>query len=140
MDSTLSPGDALVAAMLTTSAADERMSDTELRSISRMVDALPAFRGYDHDRIRHISAVVFDMLEADDGLDAIIGLVSEALPADLNETAYALACDVAAADGRVPMAERRWLQMLRHGLGVGRLTAAAIERGARARHRPLPSG
>jgi tellurite resistance protein len=139
MTSPFSPGDALVAAMLTTSAADERVSDAELRSIMQIVDALPAFRDYDTDRIHNISAAVVDMLEAEDGLDAIIGLVKDALPDELNETAYALACDVAAADGNVPMSERRWLEMLRRGLSVGRLTAAAIERGARARHLKLPA-
>ena len=56
----------------------------------------------------------------------------------MNETAYAFACDLAAADGTVKMTELRWLEMLRHELGVGRLAAAAIERGARARHQRIP--
>jgi len=51
----------------------------------------------------------------------------------LRETAYALACDVAAADGRVSQEEMRLLTLIRHGLPVGRLPTAAIQRGARAR-------
>jgi hypothetical protein len=35
------------------------------------------------------------------------------------------------------MTELRFLEMLRHELQVGRLAAAAIERGARARHQRL---
>src|SRR3546814_1329947 len=63
--------------------------------------------------------------------------ISAALPEKLKETAYALALDVAAADGAVSQEELRMLEMLRHRLAVGRLPAAAIERGARARYMRL---
>ena len=59
------------------------------------------------------------------------------LPAPLRETAYALACEVAAADGRPADAELQMLEMLRHRLGIDRLIAAGIERGVQARHRTL---
>ncbi|MAS43219.1 hypothetical protein SAMN05444336_104304 [Albimonas donghaensis] len=136
--SLFTPQDALVATMVTTSAADERISSNELLSIERTVAALPAFAGYDKDRLAYVTRTVFDMLSEDDGLDAILGMIIEALPRALNETAYAFACDLAAADGTVKMTELRWLEMLRHELGVGRLAAAAIERGARARHQRIP--
>ena len=50
------------------------------------------------------------------------------------ETAYALACDVAAADGMLEEIEIRFLQEIRYELNIDRLHGAAIERGARARH------
>ena len=131
------PQDALVAVMVTTSAADSTMTAPELLSIERIVNAMPAFADYDTDRIPRVSQTVMDMLSEEDGLDAILGLVKEALPERLGETAYAMACDVAAADGRVKMTELRFLEMVRHELNVGRLAAAAIERGARARHQPI---
>jgi hypothetical protein len=81
--------------------------------------------------------MVGDLFEEEDGLDALIGLVEQALPDHLRETAYALACDVAAADKRVNIYELRLLELLRDELRVGRLAAAAIERGARARHQRL---
>ncbi len=133
----LSPQDALVAVMVAVSAADQNMTDRELASITGIINILPVFAGYDDDRIPRVSAMVVDLLEEEDGLDALIGLVEEALPDHLRETAYALACDVAAADVAVAMTELRFLEMLRHGLHVGRLVAAAIERGARARHQRL---
>ncbi|MFT7026883.1 MAG: tellurite resistance protein [Paracoccaceae bacterium] len=129
--------DSLVAVMITTSAADGSMSASELLSIERIVGAMPAFANYDPDRIRGVSQLVIDMLSEEDGLDAILGLVKEALPPHLNETAYAMACDVAASDGVVRLAELRFLEMVRDELGVGRLAAAAIERGARARHQTI---
>ncbi|MEM7056656.1 MAG: tellurite resistance TerB family protein [Pseudomonadota bacterium] len=130
----LSAQDALVAVMLATSAADETMTDRERASIISIVNLLPVFQDYDTDRVHQVSGMVTDLFTEEDGLDALLGLVEAALPDHLRETAYALACDVAAADGRVAMSELRMLEELRHELHVGRLAAAAIERGARARH------
>ncbi|MFV0475264.1 MAG: tellurite resistance TerB family protein [Pikeienuella sp.] len=130
----MSPQDALIAVMIAVSAADEVQSTQELLTIDRIIDAVPAFLGYDKDRVPVVKALVGDLFTEEDGIDALIGLVNEALPEGFNETAYALACDVAAADGTVRMGELRFLEILRHDLGVGRLAAAAIERGARARH------
>ncbi len=129
--------DALVAVMVGVSASDENITTSELLSISRMVDTLPVFEGYDRDRLRVVSQTVFDLLTEEDGLDALFGLVRDALPDPLRETAYALACDVAAADGHAFQAELQFLLELRHEMDVDRLHAAAIERGSSARHRRL---
>ena len=98
------------------------------------MNVLPIFAGFDVDRIKTVSQMVFDLFEQEDGLDALFGLVREALPDRLYETAYALACDVAAADGKLEEVELRILEEIRYELELDRLHAAAIERGARARH------
>ena len=134
MSSALSPQDALVAVMIAVSAADENQSTEELLLIDRLIDALPAFEGYDKDRVRGVGDIVRELFEDEDGIDALLGLVAEALPERFNETAYALACDIAAADGAVNMSELKLLEIVRHDLRVGRLAAAAIERAARAKH------
>jgi tellurite resistance protein len=131
--------DALVAVMVAVSAADENLSTNELLSIARMVDTLPVFEDYDRDRLRTVSQTVFDLFTEEDGLDALFGLVRDSLPRPLYETAYALACDVAAADGHAFQVELQFLLELRHELDVDRLTAAAIEKGSAARHRRLPA-
>lgn len=133
----LSPQDALVAVMIATSAADGNMSTLELRSINAIIEILPVFRGYDPDRSQQVSALIGDLFTEEDGVDALLGLVEAALPDHLRETAYALACDIAAADGEVKMSEMRMLEETRDTLRIGRLAAAAIERGARARHQRL---
>ena len=133
----LTPQDALVAVMIATSAADENMTDLEFKEISSLVELLPVFQGYTVDRITMVSGLVAELFTEEDGLDALLGLVEGVLPDHLRETAYALACDVAAADGKVAPTELRMLEELRHELRVGRLAAAAIERGARARHQRL---
>mgnify|MGYP006162532739 FL=1 len=133
----LSPQDSLVAVMVAISASDENIRTVELLAIERMVNHMPIFGTYDLDRIRTIAQTVFDLFEVEDGLDALFGLIRDALPAKYFETAYALACDVAAADGTLRDAELRMLEEIRFELEIDRLHAAAIERGARARHLTL---
>ena len=130
----LTPEDCLVAMMMAVSASDENIRTAELVTIEAIVNHLPVFAGYDADRMKTVSQTVFDLFGEEDGLDALFGLVRDNLPERLHETAYALACDVAAADGKTRDAELRLLEEIRYELNIDRLHAAAIERGARARH------
>lgn len=124
----------LIYTMVLMSAADRNMTDAELRTIGEIVQYLPIFDDFDDDRLPHVAGDCAALLDDDDGLDRVIEVIREALPNKLRETAYAVACDVAAADGKVGQEEIRLLEILRYGLDIDRLTAAAIERGARARH------
>lgn len=133
----LDPHAALINVMVLTAAADADLTDAELRAIGEIVQLLPVFESYDVSRLSTDASACADLLSEADGLDAALNMVAEALPKYLNETAYAMACDVAAADGSVGQEESRLLEMIRHKLAVGRLPAAAIERGARARHAKL---
>ncbi len=130
----LSPQDALVAVMMSVSMSDQNMRTSELLAIQQVVNHLPIFAEYDVDRINKVAATVFDLFEDEDGLDALFGLIREALPTELYETAYAFACDVAAASAHVGQEELRLLEELRYALSLDRLAAAAIERAARARY------
>lgn len=130
----LTPQDCLVALMVAVSASDEDIRTAELVKIQSAVNMLPVFADYDIDRVNRTSQMVFDLFEQEDGLDALFGLIREDLPERLFETAYALACDVAAADGSLTKSELRLLEEIRYELNIDRLHAAAIERGARARH------
>ena len=132
--SIMSSQDALVSIMVAVSASDDKVSKRELLSIIRIVEHLPIFSGYDKRRIKIIAQTVFDIFEEEDGLEALFGLIEQSLPQRLFETAYALACDVAAADGMLEEIEIRFLQEIRYELNIDRLHGAAIERGARARH------
>ncbi|PQO24321.1 2-dehydro-3-deoxyphosphooctonate aldolase [Rhodobacteraceae bacterium WD3A24] len=130
----LTAQDSLVAVMIAASVADAKVRTAEIVTIQQIVNHLPAFAAYDADRIHTVGQTVFDLFEEEDGLEAFFGLIRESLPERLSETAYALACDVTAADGKLMQTELRFLEEIRHELGIDRLHAAAIERGARARH------
>lgn len=133
----MTPQDSLIAVMMAVSASDEEITSAELLTIERVVNHLPVFAGYDTDRVKTVSQTVFDLFAVEDGLDALFGLVRDNLPETLFETAYALACDVAASDGVLQGPELRILEEIRYELSIDRLHAAAIERGARARHMHL---
>jgi tellurite resistance protein len=124
----------LVYTMVLASAADREMTDRELQTIGSIVRSLPVFSDFDERDITDIAAACTVVLNDVDGLDEAIDFIRDALPENLCETAYAIACDIVAADGTASQEELRLLEMLRHGINVDRLTAAAIERGARARY------
>lgn len=130
----MSHQDCLVALMVAVSASDENIRTAELIKIQSAVNMLPVFADYDIDRMTRISNTVLDLFEQEDGLEALFGLIRDDLPERLYETAYALACDVAAADGKLAETELELLAEVRYELNIDRLHAAAIERGARARH------
>ncbi len=125
---------ALIYTMVMVSAADSNMTDSELHAIGDIVRRLPVFTDFDEDELPKIAQSCATMLNEDDGFETVLTVIFEALPAKLRETAYALACDVAAADLDIVESEMTVLQQLRWRLSIDRLTAAAIERGARARH------
>jgi len=134
MPQTINPHTALIYVMVTMSAVDSAMSDKELRKIGTIVTTLPVFENFSSDLLVQIAEDCGEILQEEGGLEAVFGLVRDALPEHLHETAYALAVEVAAADLTVQQEELRLLQLLRDTLGVEKLSAAAIERGARARH------
>jgi tellurite resistance protein len=128
---------ALVYTMVMVSAADRNMTDSELRAIGDIVRQLPIFVDFNEDDLPKIAESCAALLSDDDGFDTVLTIIHESLPAKLRETAYALACDVAAADLDIDESEMTVLQQLRWRLKIDRLTAAAIERGARAHHQTL---
>jgi tellurite resistance protein len=128
---------ALIHTMVLVAAAEGRMTDRELEVMGRIVRHLPIFSDFDPERILEVGSECAELLREDDGLDVALDQIAHALPQPLRETAYAVACDVAAADGYTTQEELRLLELLREVLKIDRLNAAAIERGARARHMTL---
>jgi tellurite resistance protein len=133
----LDPYSALIYTMVIVSAADRDMTDEELRIIGEVVARLPVFRDFDRERLPEVLRACTRLLGRDNGLDEAFGAIKAALPANLRETAYAIACDVAAVDGEASQEELRVLELMRHRLDIDRLVAVAIERGARARFQSL---
>ena len=125
---------ALIYVMVVVSAADGSMSAKELRTIGDLVKSLPVFRTFEHERLVAVAQECASILQEPDGLAAVVGLVKGALPEHLRETAYWLALEIALADSRVALEEVRVIEALRRTLGIDKLVAAALERGARGRY------
>jgi tellurite resistance protein len=124
---------ALIYVMVMVSAADRNMSDAEMRIIGDNVRDLPVFSDYDHDKLTRTLDECAQLLARENGAEEAFREIKAALPAKLRETAYAMACDVVAADGEASQEELQVLEHIRHRLQIDRLIAAAIERGTRAR-------
>lgn len=131
---TINPQTALIYVMVVVSAADGKMEQRELSAIGELTRKLPAFRGYDPDRLVAAVQDCSAILQEDEGLAAVLGLVADALSEPLRETAYWLALELALTDHKVALEEVRVIETIRRALGVDKLVAAALERGARARY------
>ena len=133
----LDPHGALIYTMVIVSAADANLPDAELQAIGNIVEDLPVFRGFERQALPGLLNDCAELLNREDGLDGTLRAIKAALPARLRETAYAIACDLVAADGEATQEELRILEMIRDHLSIDRLIAAGIERGARARFQTL---
>ena len=108
-------------------------SDNAARRDFTLVQTLPAFSGFNAERLTHVAQECGEILQEDSGLETVLGLIREGLPPILRETAYALAVEVAIADRNIAREEIRFLAMLRDKLELSKLATAAIEHAAIAR-------
>jgi len=132
---TLSTQDALIYLMVVAATSDAQVSDRELDVIGSLVNRLPVFEGFNRDHLGQVAAEAIDLIKDSSSLDKVLGMILGALPQRLHDTAYALAVEVASVDLRLEQEELRLLEMIRDGLELDGLTAAAIEASARARLR-----
>lgn len=137
METPLKPEEALIFAMVTVSAVDRTISDAELARIGSIVKELPPFREFDSNWLLHESQECGRILGKEGGMRRVLDLITASLPERLRETAYVLAAEVAASDRRIASEEIRFLELLAEALSLDKLTCAALERAATARHQTV---
>jgi tellurite resistance protein len=130
---TISTKAALIYIMVIVSAADGAMNDEELHAIGEITRTLPVFDGFDADKLIPTARDCSAILQDETGLQTALGLVKEAVPEGLRETAYWLALEIALTDHAVRLEEVRIVETIRRALELDKLTAAALERGVQAR-------
>jgi tellurite resistance protein len=128
---------ALIYTMVIVSAADRNLPDSELHAFAEIIGHLPIFHDFDRDELPGLFNDCTELISRENGLEETLKAIKAGLPRKLRETAYAIACDLVATDGEATQEELRVLELLRHRLDIERLTAAAIERGAKARFQTL---
>jgi len=124
----------MIYTMMLVSGADSEVTDAEKSTIGRVVYSWPSFRDYDRHQLGETIRHCRDRLKQDHGLDEAVRHIAEELPAELYQTAYAAACEVAAADGESSFNELTVLRTLQRHLGIPDLAAAAIQHGTAVRH------
>lgn len=130
----LDPQEALVCTMVLVAAAGGEITDREIGVMAGLVQTLPVFHVFSAERLDAATEAAIGLLREEDGLNHAGRLIREALEPRLRETAYALACEVVAADRFAEQGSLRMLEFVRAELHLDPLVSAAIERGARARH------
>lgn len=131
--------EALVLTMVLVAAADGGMTDREIGVMSGQVQTLPAFRDFTTEQLRSATNAAVKLLDEDDGLQHAARLIRAALEPRLRETAYALACEVVAANHVTRQRTLEMLDFVRNELHLDPLVATAIERGVRARYQRVDS-
>lgn len=131
----LSAQEALVCTMVLVAATGGGISDREIGVMAGIVQTLPVFADFNSAQLDAATEAAVRLLREEDGLRHAARLIRDALPPRLRETAYALACDVIAVDGEAHQDTLQLLDFVKAELHIDPLIAAAIERGARVRHR-----
>lgn len=129
------PAEAYIAIIFAVSAADGDFNPAEFQSSHSMVDNLAAFQKHDDETIANFwidmtrrffdtftSGLALNQSEADD----LISAVKAVLPEDQYDTAYAVAAEVALAEG-TGSREQTFLFHLQRGLNIGDEQAQAIQ-------------
>ncbi len=130
----LTAEEALICIMVLVAAADGSISDREIGVMAGLVQTLPAFSEFSSDQLDSATGAAITLLGEDEGLSHAGQMIRDALEPRLRETAYALACDIVAADKGSSQPVLRMLELVGTELRLDPLVAAAIERAARARH------
>ena len=134
---TLTAEEALICTMVLVAAADGAISDREIGVMAGLVQTLPAFHDFSSERLDKATEAAISLLGEDEGLTHAGQMIRDALEPRLRETAYALACDVVAATRNAGQPVLRMLELVMQELHLDPLVAAAVERGARARHQRI---
>jgi tellurite resistance protein len=126
---------ALVHTMVIVSAADGDMPDAELKHMGNVCRSWPIFRGFDLDTLPDVARECAVMLQVDNGAEKALARIGQSLRGAAAETAYLMACEIAAIDGAANWQETHVLGQLRATLALGALEAACLERATQARYR-----
>ena len=128
---------ALVCTMVLVAAASGGITDREIGVMAGLVQTLPVFRNFSSEQLNAATEAAVALLREEDGLTHAGRLISEALEPRLRETAYALACEVVAANRSADQDSLRMLEFVGNELRLDPLVAAAMERGAKARRQQV---
>jgi tellurite resistance protein len=129
--------EALVCTMVLVAAAGGEITDRGIGVMTALVQTLPVFHDFSSRRLDAATEAAIGLLREEEGLSHAGRLIREALEPRLRETAYALACEVVAADRFGEQDRLRMLEFVKSELRLDPLVAAAVERGARARYQEV---
>src|SRR5690606_14612130 len=98
---TLSAEDALIHLMVIAAASDTAISSAEYERIQALVQRAPIFAAFEVAQLEAVANAAVDAINSS-GVEAALDAAIAALPLRLQDTAYALAVEIAVVDLRLP--------------------------------------
>ncbi len=114
---TFNKQEAMLAVALATSAADGNIAEEEAKGIFAYLLQMRMFEGMTQKQLSDIFKKLGKILQTE-GVGGLVTIAKNSLPAELRETAFACAVDIAMADGSVEASEQALLEELQKVLSV----------------------
>jgi len=114
---TFNQQEAFLAIALATSAADGRIDESEVKGIFAYLLQMKMFSNFTDRQMSDIFKKLVKVLEKE-GIGGLVTIAKTSLPAELRETAFTCAVDIALADGVIEDKEKSLLEELQQVLGV----------------------
>ncbi len=113
----LSKEEAFAAVSLVAIAASCVITEEEARGMFVQFYRMRTFAGYNDNQMSSMLNKLINIIKKQ-GLDALVGLAKESLPENMRATAFAVATDLALADGEIAEEEKRLLTKVQQSLGL----------------------
>jgi tellurite resistance protein len=114
---TFNKQEAFLAVALATAAADGNIAEEEAKGIFAYLLQQRMFNGLTQKQLSEMFKKLAKILEQE-GVGGLVSIAKSSLPAELRETAFACAVDIALADGVVEDSEKALLEELQQVLSV----------------------
>ncbi len=109
--------EAFVGVVLSAVAADGVITQEEALGVAATLSRMKLFQGVNQKQMNGMFDRIVNTLKSQ-GPSPLIAAAKETLPADLRDTAFAVAADLVLADGVVEDKEKKFLEDLQKALGV----------------------
>jgi tellurite resistance protein len=129
------PTEAFAAIAVSAIASDGFLSDEERQRIVLLLSELQLFSGYSEQRLRELLENLFNLLSVK-GIDALVAVARESLPAELQESAFSVAIDLLLIDGVLSAKEETFLTHLWQIMDISAQTASEILDAKLEEHHP----
>lgn len=123
----LDGAESFAAILVIAMAADGYATEEEIRTLRSDLYRMQLFSRYDAEEMTKLLEKLLHLLQKQ-GAEALFEGARAALPADLRDTAYAVAADLVLSDGTFAEEEKEFLDHLAAGLGIEAATAEMLVR------------
>ena len=133
--SLFSPEKAFAAIAVSAIASDGILYDKERQRIVLLLSQLQLFSNYSEQRLRGLLEDLFNQLSSK-GVDGLVAIARESLPAQLQESAFSVAIDLLLVDGVLSAKEEAFLTDLWQIMDISAEKADEILNAKREEHHP----